>query len=269
MLVFPNSKINIGLNITKKREDGFHNLETVFYPISLSDIIEFVETTKKTSLNNTGVIIDSNPDNNLIIRAYKLLKKDFILPELKIHLHKIIPLGAGLGGGSANASFMLTSLNDKFNLRISEIRLLQYAQKLGSDCPFFIKNKPVFAEGTGNIFTELDLELSSFYIVIIKPDIHISTKEAFREIDISKPQKSIKELIKLPVKEWEHSITNNFEKNIFKLYPEIKNIKDTLYKIGAVYSQMSGSGSSVFGIFENKPVLPEIFNKYFVYISKN
>ncbi len=269
MLVFPNSKINIGLNITKKREDGFHNLETIFYPISLSDIIEFVETTRKTSLINTGIEVDSHSDNNLIIRAYNLLKKDFILPELKIHLHKIIPLGSGLGGGSANASFMLTSLNEKFNLKISENKLMKYAQKIGSDCPFFIKNKPVFAEGTGNIFSELDLELSSFYIVIIIPAIHVSTKEAFREINISKPQKSIKELIRLPVKEWKNSIRNDFEKNIFKLYPEIKNIKDTLYNSGAVYSQMSGSGASVFGFFEKKPVLPENFSKYFVYISKS
>jgi len=169
MLVFPNSKINIGLNITEHRKDGFHNLETIFYPVSLSDILEFVESDNNTEFTNTGIPVDIPPDKNLVLKAYNLLKKEFSLPELKIHLHKIIPMGAGLGGGSANAGFMLSSLNNYFDLKISETELINYAQILGSDCPFFIKNKPVFAEGTGNVFTDIKLDLSSFYILLVKP----------------------------------------------------------------------------------------------------
>jgi len=253
MLVFPNAKINIGLNIINKRKDGFHNLETIFYPIDLSDILEFVESKSKERFNTTGIDIEIDDEHNLVLKAYHLLKKDFNLPELEIHLHKSIPTGAGLGGGSSDASFMLKTLNDHFELNINSNQLETYAQELGSDCPFFIKNKPVFAEGTGNIFSEIDLDLSKYYIAIIKPDIQIPTKLAFSNIKAEKPLKSLKELIKLPMLRWKDYIKNDFEENIFKEFPKIKDIKDRMYNAGALYAQMSGSGSSVFGIFKEEP----------------
>ncbi len=268
MLVFPNAKINIGLNIVKKRSDGYHNIETVFYPVDLSDILEFVETTKNTKFANTGINLDIEEKDNLTLKAYKLLRKEFNLPELEIHLHKIIPTGAGLGGGSSDASFMLKSLNDHFKLKISDNSLEDLAQQLGSDCPVFIKNKAVFAEGTGNIFSEIKLDLSKYFILIVKPDIHIPTKVAFSEIQAVPPKKSLKNLITLSVNEWKKNILNDFENTIFKSFPEIKKIKDTLYESGAVYAQMSGSGAAVYGIFNDKPVIPDEFLTYFYYIQK-
>ncbi|MCF6365186.1 MAG: 4-(cytidine 5'-diphospho)-2-C-methyl-D-erythritol kinase [Bacteroidales bacterium] len=268
MLIFPNTKINIGLNITEKRADGFHNIETIFFPVSLSDILEFVETKKNTVFTNTGIVVDSSEFDNLVLKAYKLLKLDFKLPPLNIHLHKIVPLGAGLGGGSSDASFMLKALNNCFKLNLSGKELINYAQKLGSDCPFFIKNNPVFAEGTGNIFTNIELDLSSYYILLVKPDIHISTKDAFSNIKPHKPKKPLTELIKQPINKWEKIIKNDFETSIFKIYPEIKKIKDTLYDIGAIYAQLSGSGATVYGIFKNEPETNNLFKKHFLYLQK-
>lgn len=267
MIVFPNTKINIGLNITEKRKDGFHNLETIFYPMELCDVLEFVETNGKTELYNSGIKIDVHEKDNLVLKAYKLLQEDYKIPNLKIHLHKNVPLGAGLGGGSADASYMLSSLNNYFNLNISEKQLIIYAQKLGSDCPFFIKNKPVFAEGTGNLFSEVELDLSKYHILLVKPKIHVSTKDAFSNIFPSKPKQSLKELFKLPITDWKDNIFNDFEENVFKLHPEIKKIKNTLYNMSAIYAQMSGSGATVFGIFEKEPIIPELFKDYFIYIQ--
>lgn len=268
MLVFPNAKINIGLNITEKRSDGFHNLETVFYPINLTDILEFVESNDKTTFQNTGLQINVSNSDNLVLKAYYLLKENYKLPELHIHLHKIIPFGAGLGGGSSDAAFMLTALNTYFNLQITDTEIEKYAQQLGSDCSFFIKNKPVFAEGTGNIFSEINLDLSTYYILIIKPDIHINTKEAFTRIKPAKPEFNLKGISQLPVSEFNKTLTNDFEKSVFKLYPKVKQIKEILYHAGAIYAQMSGSGSSVFGIFSEKPKIPSEFNSYFTFLQK-
>jgi len=268
MLVFPNTKINIGLNITEKRKDGFHNLETIFYPIELSDVLEFVETNGKTEFYSSGIKIDVSENENLVLKAYKLLQKDYNIANLKIHLHKNVPLGAGLGGGSADASYMLSSLNKYFNLGITENELINYAKKLGSDCPFFIKNKPTFAEGTGNIFSDVDLNLSSYYILLVKPNIHVSTKDAFSNIKPLKPSISLNKLIKLPIHKWKDLIINDFENSVFKLYPKIKEIKDTLYNMGAIYAQMSGSGATVFGIFENEPNILNQFEDYFVYMQR-
>ncbi len=268
MIVFPNAKINIGLNITEKRIDGFHNIETIFYPINLSDILEFVELKDKTQFTNTGLQINGTKENNLVLKAYFLLKEKYKLPELNIHLHKIIPFGAGLGGGSSDAVFMLKSLNNFFNLKLRNDELENFAQKLGSDCPFFLKNKPVFAEETGNIFTNINLDLSSYYILLVKPDIHISTKDAFSGINPKKPEISIKELIKLPFKQWKEKIKNDFEESVYKIHPEIRNIKQTLYNTGALYAQMSGSGSSVFGIFSKKPEITNTFNNYFTFLQE-
>ena len=268
MLIFPNAKINIGLNIINKRPDGYHDLETVFYPINLTDILEFVECPGNIRFISSGINIDIEKNNNLVLKAYHLLKKKYALPVLNIHLHKIIPTGAGLGGGSSDAGYMLKSLNDYFNLNISEEKLENYAQQLGSDCPFFIKNKPVYAEGTGNIFSETKLDLSKYFILIIKPEIHIPTKHAFSGIKAKIPKQSLKELITLPVNEWKNIIKNDFESNVFKQFPIIKKIKDTLYESGAIYAQMSGSGAAVFGIFNKEPKLPEEFHTYFYYIQK-
>ncbi|NPA68979.1 MAG: 4-(cytidine 5'-diphospho)-2-C-methyl-D-erythritol kinase [Chlorobi bacterium] len=268
MLIFPNAKINIGLNITKKRKDGFHNLETVFYPVNLCDILEFTKSEKKTSFTVTGLEINIPDEDNLILKAFNLLKNDFKLPDLNIHLHKIIPFGAGLGGGSSDAAFMLKSLNNYFNLKLTNKNLESYAQKLGSDCPFFIQNKPVFAEGTGNIFHQTDLDLSNYFIAIVKPNFNISTKEAFSGITPEKPETSLKELIKLPVTKWKYVISNDFEKTVFKQYPEIKILKNILFEKGALYAQMSGSGSSVFAVFDFEPELSFLNRNNFVFIQK-
>jgi len=268
MLVFPNAKINIGLFITEKRPDDFHNLETIFYPINLTDILEFTESNDKTRFTNTGLRISGPKKNNLVLKAYYLIKNQYKLPELNIHLHKIIPFDAGLGGGSSDAAFMLKSLNSYFNLQISDDELKKYAQQLGSDCPFFIKNNPIFAEGTGNIFSEITFDLSRYYILIVKPDIHISTKDAFFEIIPEIPEISIKELIKLPINSWKGKISNDFEKSVFKLYPEIKQIKDNLYRAGALYAQMSGSGSAAFGFFKREPDIQKYFTGYFTFLQK-
>lgn len=266
MLIFPNAKINIGLNIVRKREDGFHDLETVFYPIQLSDCLEFVGSEdQETTFTNTGLTVDSSADDNLCIKAYRLLEKDFNLPALKIHLHKIIPFGAGLGGGSSDAAFMLSSINEYFELGLTELQLIDYSLKLGSDCPFFIKNKAVFAEGRGELFSTVDLDLSKYKIVLVKPDNFVSTKEAFSGIVARKPEVSLTGLIKQPIEEWKNTIVNDFENHIFKIHPRIGQIKEKLYEQGAIYASMSGSGSSVYGIFDVVPPDLSAFKNDFIW----
>ncbi len=249
MVVFPNCKINLGLNITGKRPDGYHNLETVFYPILLKDILEAVQAEKLT-FQSSGLIIDGNAGDNLCIKAWHLLKNDFPdLPTVQIYLHKIIPIGAGLGGGSADGAFMLLLLNNKFNLQLTDEQLISYALQLGSDCPFFILNKPVFATGRGEIMTSVTVDLSDYKIFISNPGIHISTKEAFNNLTPSMPIKRIKEIIEQPIITWKHELVNDFEKPLFKLFPEIEALKQSMYHAGAMYASMSGSGSTVFGLF--------------------
>ena len=251
MIAFPNAKINLGLNIVAKRPDGYHNLETVFYPIPLSDALEIVlAKEQKGNFVQTGITISGNPDENLVLKAYKLLKEKFDIPEIDIFLHKKIPFGAGLGGGSADAAYMLKLLNDFAELNLTINNLEEYAVRLGADCPFFIQNKPVFAEGIGNQFTAIDLSLKGYYILLIKPDIHVSTQDAYANVKPQTPEKSIKEIIQMPVKKWKEYLVNDFELSVFKKYPEIDTIKNKLYEQGAIYASMSGSGSSVFGIFE-------------------
>ncbi|MES1215674.1 MAG: 4-(cytidine 5'-diphospho)-2-C-methyl-D-erythritol kinase [Bacteroidota bacterium] len=257
MIVFPNCKINIGLRILRKRKDKHHDLETVFYPIPLSDILEIV-TNKEPKLSHiipfttSGLNVEANP-GNLCIRAYKLLKKKFPdLPRVKIHLHKVIPLGAGLGGGSSNAAFTLKLLNTKFDLGLTNVQLLQYAFQLGSDCPFFILNKPCTASGRGEILKEIPLDLSGYTLVVVNPGIHIDTGSAFLQIIPAIPEKTLAEIITLPIERWKDELINDFEKPIFMQYPEIVDIKDKLYIAGAIYASMSGSGSTVYGIFPNQ-----------------
>ncbi|MFA8301385.1 MAG: 4-(cytidine 5'-diphospho)-2-C-methyl-D-erythritol kinase [Hyphomicrobiales bacterium] len=268
MIKFPNCKINLGLNITEKRNDGFHNLETVFYPIPLSDSLEITSSdTDDDQLHIHGISIDTDKENNLVYKALMLLRKDFHIPSIRIDLHKVIPFGAGLGGGSSDASFMLRLLNEEFKLGLSDSLLERYASQLGSDCPFFIKNKPTLAKGRGEIFSPVTLSLKDYYIAIIKPDIHVSTKDAFAMISPQKPQLSLETIIQLPIEEWQDIMVNDFEKSIFFHHPSIKQLKDELIDKGAIYSSMSGSGASVYGIFKEKPDLSNL-NNGFKYINK-
>ena len=252
MLYFSNAKINLGLNIISKRSDGFHNIESIFYPIYPQDAIEFIPN-NKTKLSQSGIIIEEKEDNNLIIKAYKILKDKYELPPLHFHILKNIPFGAGLGAGSANAAYTINALNNFFNLNISETERQTLAMKLGSDCTFFIKNKAVFVSGKGEILQDIKLDLSSFEIIVIHPNFSISTQEAYANILAQTPKKSIKEIIKKPITKWKDSLTNDFEKALFKKYPILPKIKNELYKQGAVYAAMSGSGSAIFGIFEKTP----------------
>lgn len=261
MILFPNAKINIGLNILEKRTDGYHNLETVFFPIPWNDILEIHES-EELSFKSTGIKIEGPIENNLCMKAFEMLKKDYSIGNVRIHLHKNIPMGAGLGGGSADGSFTLLGLNELFNLGISTEKLLDYAEKLGSDCPFFILNKPCLGREKGQILEEIPLNLSGYYLGLVYPSIHISTKQAFAGIIPQKPEKPLAERILLQIETWENNIKNDFEKNLFIEFPELKNIKDALIRHGAVYTAMSGSGSTLFGIFKSPPKLKEIFPNY-------
>lgn len=266
MIAFPNIKINLGLSITEKRPDGYHNLETVFYPVALEDALEIRtlpeaslrEAEKKITLHQYGMEIAGNPEDNLVAKAYSLLDKEFHLPPVEIHLYKHIPSGAGLGGGSSDAAFMLKLLNEQFHLNLSEEQLEVYAATLGADCAFFIKNKTIFAEGIGNIFSPIELSLSGYQIMIVKPDVFVSTREAFSNIRPHHPEYPVKEVIKRPVHEWKEALINDFEASVFPQHPVIGEIKQELYNQGAIYASMSGSGSSVFGLFAPNATLPEI-----------
>lgn len=254
MIVFPNCKINLGLNILRKRADGFHDLETVFYPLPFTDILEVTGTKageSETTFSATGLKVDGSSSDNLCIKACQLLKKDFPqLPAVNIHLHKAIPAGAGLGGGSADAAFMLKLLNDKFNLTLPTPKLLNYALQLGSDCPFFIINKPCFATGRGEKLEEIPVDLSAYQFVLINPRIHVNTGWAFSKVSSSLPERSVKEIINQPIPTWKDELKNDFEEAVFAAHPEVKSIKEDLYNQGAVYASMSGSGSTVFGLFD-------------------
>jgi len=266
VLSFPNAKINIGLNVVEKRNDGFHNIETVFYPVKLCDALEFVVSNKKElEFVNTGITIDSPVEKNIVVKAYRLLQRDFNLPVLNIQLHKIIPFGAGLGGGSADAAFMITSLNSYFNLGLDSSSMERYAAELGSDCAFFIDNKPVFAYNKGECFKSIDLDLTGYKILLIKPEIAIGTPEAYSNITVGKPEISLKERIKLPIEQWRNCIDNDFEDSVFPIYPELFSIKEKLYKIGAVYASMSGSGSCMYGIFKGEIPDTDLFGNLFVW----
>lgn len=264
MIVFPNCKINLGLRILCKRADGYHDLETVFYPLPLYDVLEIIRdagygmldagNNQKESFlqfSNSGFSINGNPDDNLCVKAYNLLKKDFPqLAGIQMHLHKAIPAGAGLGGGSADAAFALRLLNEKYNLNLSTDQLISYALQLGSDCAFFIIGKPCFATGRGEILEPTAIDLSSYKFIIVNPVIHISTANAFSRITPALPTKSVKEIIQQPIETWKNELVNDFENPVFRQHSEIGAIKKKLYDGGALYASMSGTGSSVYGIFE-------------------
>ena len=254
MITFPNAKINIGLNIIERRTDGYHNLETIFYPIKIKDALEVIEA-GELSFESSGLDIPGRTEDNLCVKGYHLLKKDFDLPPVKIHLHKNIPIGAGLGGGSADAGFFIRLMNDKFRLGLAVAQQQNYARKLGADCAFFIENKPVFAFELGDEFETIKLDLSGYVIVLVMPDIHISTSEAYGGVKPAPVKQSLFDLIYEPIEEWRKLIKNDFEENIFRNHIEIRGVKAALYEAGAVYASMSGSGASVFGIFRETPDL--------------
>jgi 4-diphosphocytidyl-2-C-methyl-D-erythritol kinase len=266
MISYPNAKINIGLNIVEKRPDGYHNIETVFYPIGLCDILEIgpSETCTDYSFSSSGILLDGDPEVNLIVKAYRLLRSHYQFPAIDITLIKQIPFGAGLGGGSADAAFTLKSINQLFELKISPKKLENLAAKLGADCPVFIRNKPVFATGIGNVFTSIDLSLKGYFLLLVKPDIHVSTPEAYSLVVPEMPEISLSELIKQPITEWKDTIKNDFEKSVFVKYPLIEKIKNNLYEMGAIYASMSGSGSSLYGLFKFEPDKNDLFENYFV-----
>jgi 4-diphosphocytidyl-2-C-methyl-D-erythritol kinase len=256
MVVFPNCKINIGLNICEVRPDGFHNIETIFYPVPWTDILEIVASDKEEFIFD-GLKIDCKLEDNLCYKAYHLLKKNFAIPPIKLFLYKIIPSGAGLGGGSSDAAFTLITLNNLFSLNLDEDTLMQYASKLGSDCAFFIKNKTVYATEKGNVFSEISLDLKSFFLLIIKPRINIVTATAYKMVTPANPANSLKDAINIPVTEWKSQISNDFEEPVFKTYKELKEIRDKLYGLGAVYASMTGSGSAMYGLFNKMVDLSE------------
>lgn len=270
MIVYPNAKINIGLNVVEKRPDGYHNLETVFYPIGLQDILEIKVLDEGNvpecgyKLKITGTILDGSPEDNLVVRAFKMLKHDFNLPPVSIGLYKHIPTGAGLGGGSSDAAFTIKTLNKRFDLRLTDEQMEEYCTRLGADCPFFIKDTPVFATGIGNEFHPVSFSLKGKHLVLVKPDIFVSTKDAYAKVNVRRPDTPLPELLAQPLETWKDTVINDFERSVFSKYPEIAAIKDSMYDIGAVYASMSGSGSSVFGIFD-EPVenIDEVFSGMF------
>jgi len=270
VLHFPNAKINIGLNIVEKRLDGFHNIETIFYPIPLADGLEITNSNYEQdyTFSSSGIPIKIDDKDNIVCKAFELLRSNYNIPSTNIHLHKNIPFGAGLGGGSSDAAFMIKMLNDQYNLRLSSDVMKNLAGQLGSDCPFFIKNKPIFAEGKGDSFSEVHIDLSGYHIMLVKPNIHISTPEAYSQVKPSHPNKSLKELIKEPIESWKHLIFNDFENNIFPNHPELNKIKNELYDLDAIYASMSGSGSSLFGIFKDKTKCPKKWSNYFCWSGK-
>lgn len=250
MIVFPNAKINLGLFITERRSDGYHNLETVFYPVKAEDVLEIVPA-EKTSISISGLPVAGDPGNNLVLKAFDLLQRDFPgkVTPVAIHLHKAIPMGAGMGGGSADGSFMLQLLDRYFDLGINPEQMIDYALLLGSDCPFFMINRPCFAAGRGELLKPLELSLKGYNIQLICPGLHISTATAFRDIRPKQAAFDLKEIASLPVSEWRHHIVNDFETTVFPHYPVLPQIKSQLYQQGAVYAAMSGTGSAVYGIF--------------------
>lgn len=255
MILFPNCKINLGLHIIGKRADGYHNLQTVFYPLNLCDALEVIphqtpNSPSACSFTSSGLTIAGDPENNLCVKAFHLLKQDFPqLPSLQLHVHKVIPMGAGLGGGSADGAFTLRLLNDQFALGLTTEQLLLYALQLGSDCPFFIYNKPCFATSRGEVLEPFEVDLSDHRIVVVHPGIHVSTAWAFAQLHPAPPEASLKEILLQPIATWKDQLINDFELAVLDQYPVIQEIKQELYKQGAMYASLSGSGSAVYGIF--------------------
>ncbi len=272
MISFPNAKINIGLNIIEKRPDGFHNIQSVFYPVGLCDALEVIENTDSADsivFTSSGIEIPGNAVDNLCVKAYHLISLDYELPKVKVHLHKYIPVGAGLGGGSSDAAFFIRTLNEKFEIGLAWGEMHHYARQLGSDCSFFISNRPAFAEGKGDEYESINIDLKDYYVALVYPNIHINTAKAYAGVKPVKAARSLEDDIQhLPINQWKDCIHNDFEDSVFPQFPEIKTIKEQLYGAGAFYASMSGSGSGVYGIFKNKTDLKESFKNCFMWEGK-
>jgi 4-diphosphocytidyl-2-C-methyl-D-erythritol kinase len=275
MITFPIAKINLGLNVVEQRPDGYHNLETVFYPVNIKDALELqtmdplFPSPHDCDLKVSNITIDGDEQRNLVVRAYQLLKQDFPqLPRVHAHLHKAIPTQAGMGGGSSDCAYTITLLNEMFQLGLSTQQMIDYAARLGADCPFFILSRPAYAEGIGERLEPVALDLSDYYIGIVRPDIPVSTKEAFSLITPAHPQVCCRDVVMQPVETWRDLLTNDFEQSVFAIHPEICALKDRLYSLGAVYAAMSGSGSAVFGLFHEPVDMAAHFPDMFTHICK-
>ena len=278
MIVFPCAKINLGLNIVSKREDGYHNLETVFYPIPLYDALEIKYMDEKfpsdtaCDLKVTGNAVDCDEQKNLVVKAYHILAADYQLQRIHTHLYKHIPSQAGLGGGSSDAAFMIRLLDERFRLNIGNPEMERYAARLGADCAFFIEAEPAYAEGIGDVLMPADGpdgNLHGYYLCVVKPDVAVSTKEAYSAITPKKPAKSCRDIVRQPIETWKEDLVNDFEDPIFMMHPELAAIRQKLYDQGAVYASMSGSGSALYGIFKEEPKgIEEQFDGMFCEVMK-
>lgn len=270
MIIFPIAKVNLGLNVVERRPDGYHNLQTVFYPVGIQDALEIFPMAEDfpsevdCDIKVSNIPIEGDEQRNLVVRAYQLLKQDFPnLPRLHAHLYKGIPTQAGMGGGSSDASAMLRLLNTSFQLNLSDEKLISYASKLGADCAIFILNRPAYAEGIGEKLYPMDIDLSGWYMAVVRPDIPVPTKEAFARIKPHFPQKCCRDIVMQPVETWKEELVNDFEESVFALHPELAAIKERLYQLGANYAAMSGSGSALFGLFRQPIDLRSSFEGMF------
>ena len=275
MISFPIAKINLGLNVVEKRPDGYHNLQTVFYPVPIKDALEVqvmdeaFPSDYDCDLKVTNITIEGDEQRNLVVRAYQVLKQDFpTLPRIHTHLWKGIPTQAGMGGGSSDCAYMMLLLNQQFQLGLTDEQLIEYAAKLGADCAFFILSRPCYAEGIGEKLQPIDLSLSGYYIAVVRPDIPVPTKEAFSRIRPHYPTQNCRETVMQPIETWRNTLINDFEESVFALHPEIGDIKQRLYDIGATYAAMSGSGSALFGLFKKQPdSLSQAFPNMFTFCN--
>lgn len=267
MISFPNAKVNIGLQIVSKRADGYHNLLSCFYPVGWSDVLEILPATE-LAFSSSGIAIPGQASGNLCLKAYHLLANDFTLPPVHIHLHKVIPIGAGLGGGSADGAFTIRMLNDLFTLGLGTAQMETYARRIGSDCAFFIQNQPIFCSQKGDQFEPIELSLAAKQIVLVNPGIHISTAEAYAGVVPQEPAIDLKTALQGDIRQWKEKVQNDFEATLAQSYPPIARIKTQLYELGALYASMTGSGSTVYGIFEEEQKLDGLFDNYLAWQGK-
>ena len=259
MINFPIAKINLGLNVVSKRDDGYHNLETVFYPVPIKDALEVFPmedgfpSDVRCDLKVTNLFIDGDEQKNLVVKAYNMIAQDYELPRVHVHLYKHIPTQAGMGGGSSNCAYMIRLLNEMFSLGMSDEKMIGYAARLGADCAFFIKAQPAYAEGIGEKLQPISIDLSGCKMLVVRPNILVSTKEAFSLITPQVPKKNCLDIVRQPIETWKDELVNDFERSVFAIHPEIGRLKEMMYEQGAVYAAMSGSGSSVFGLFSDTP----------------
>lgn len=267
MIVFPNAKINLGLNILSKRMDGYHNIDTLFYPIPIYDVLEVLhdDTQDGCLFSSSGLTIDCTEEDNLVVKAYLMLKKAYGIGGVRVHLYKNIPFGAGLGGGSSDAAFALKCFNKLFNLNLSVDELKQLAAKLGADCPFFIDNVPSLANGIGDELTAVDIDLTGYKLVIVKPDVCVPTALAYKGVKPLVPELTVEEVTRKEISFWQEYLVNAFEESVFVSFPEIEAVKVSLMEKGSLYVSMSGSGASVYGIFKKRPSLTGFPDSYFVW----